>query len=491
MIPVHNKQFLLTKTEIDQPIFNDWVRIEVDDYELLTHPNLSVTQAKDADTLLIGLGEFYDYRNPENDNDAILSSMARQSDRALILNEYFHLSGENVLIMIIGGEMVIVNDACSQMEVYYDLEFSKIGSQPRLFERFVELSEQTDPDAKAHFESERFKRKKTNIGIDTQHDGIRHLIGNHLLDLKEKKQVRFYPNKGIGSCSVQTSAEKVKEILTGYLHSLANRGTTALPVTAGIDSRVILTCALDAKVPNLEFYTIKFPWMDDDHNDMVIPKRIAKKLGIKLDIYDISEEPLLEVKEFNESLTLHNTQFDLSTVKVLKKFGDRGVTMVDGSIIGTSKNFFGKLINIKGKDLARMSGYANSKFAQKQFDRWLSDSKETFKKFGYHILDMFFWEDRASNWMLTVKSKFLLVCNYYSIFNSRALFEATLMTKRRFRDAQDHKIFNHILSHAENDLKDIPINPSIKKKVMLLGKKLGIYYIYRNLAIKLGILKFR
>ena len=490
MIVPHNKQFFLSKAVVQNSYFDEWKHIEIGSYHLYAHPNLSCIKASKATNTLIGLGNFYDYRNPSDSNEDVVNKLCSGNKDELFSN-YAHLSGENVLIFSTPENMILINDACAQMEVYYSENFSILGSQPKLLERFNPLSKRTDEIASEHFQSENFKRKKTNVGIETYFEGISHLIGNHYLDINQKKQVRFYPNKKIAKTSVEESGELVRSILTGYLKSIANRGPVALPVTAGIDSRVILTCALDAKISNLEFFTIKFSWMDDTHNDLVIPKQIAKKLGFRLDIYDISEKETPDVPEFDESLTLHNKLFDTSTMHVLRSFGDRNVSMVDGSIIGTGKNFFGKLLNIQPRDLARMSGYPNSRFAIKQFQNWLTESKEAFKKNGYHTLDMFFWEDRASNWMLTVKSKFLMVCNYYSIFNSRQLFESMLMTKRKYRDAQDNKIFNYILENTDNDLNDIPINPSIKKQIMLLGKKTGIYYVYRNLMIKLGLLKFK
>ena len=491
MIEIHNKQFLLTKTVVENPFFDRWNTFSFGEYQLITHPNLGVSLVEDQVDQLIILGNIYDYRSPELSNQKVAESLFSFKGFPPILKEYSETSGENVLLFNKNGSLFLANDACAQMEVFYTSDFTIMGSQPKLMERVVKIRKRTDPIAKAHFDTDLFRRKKTNIGIETQYEGVDHLIGNHYIDLQEKRQKRFYPNQKLDIISTKESAEKTRGILTGYLKSIANRSKVALPVTAGIDSRVILTCALDANIKNLEFFTIKFPWMDEDHNDIVISKRIAGKLNLKLDIYDISKKESPDVPEFDESLSLHNKRFDLSTMYVLKQFGDRNVTVVDGSIIGVTKNFFGKLLNITGKNLARISGYPNSEFAKKQFNRWLKESKKLFKRNRYHTLDMFFWEDRASNWMLTVKTKFLMVSNYYSIFNSRKLFETMLMTERKYRDAQDHKIFNHILANTENDLTDIPINPSIKKKIMLLGKKLGLYYFYRNVMIKTGLLKFK
>ncbi len=492
MVEIHNKQFLFAKAEVKNPFFEHWNTKKIGEYTLYSHANLSVALGKEqGDDRLLLLGNCYDYRYPDYSNQQIADHLGSIDSWHELLKEYSETSGENVLLFTKGSQIFLANDACSQMEVFYNQDVSLVASQPKLMERIVPLEEVTDLIARKHFDSQVFKNKKTNIGIETQFIGINHLIGNHYLDFEQRSQKRFYPNQKLSRISVAESAEKTKKILTGYLKSIANRSKVALPVTAGIDSRVILTCALDANIKNLEFFTIKFPWMTDTHNDLVISRMIAKRLNFQLDIYDISTTKPPVVPEFDESLTLHNTQFDTSTIHVLKQFGDRNVTVVDGSIIGVTKNFFGKLIRISGRNLARMAGYPNSEFAIRQFDRWLSKSKEIFDKHGFHTLDMFFWEDRASNWMLTVKTKFLLVSNYYSIFNSRALFESMLMTKRKYRDAQDHKIFNYILENAQHDLTNIPINPSIKKKIMLLGKKTGLYFLYRNIMIKLGILKFK
>jgi hypothetical protein len=154
------------------------------------------------------------------------------------------------------------------------------------------------------------------------------------------------------------------------------------------------------------------------------------------------------------------------------------------------KNFYGWLLLANGKDLARLSGYPNDPYAEKIFHDWMHETPG-FREHGFHNLDMFFWEDRAMNWAVGAKNTFQMVANYTTVFNSRLFFDTLLGTARRHRDAQLHHIFLSLLRQSEVVTKNIPINPTRRKGQIKKLKQLGLYWIYRNIAIKTGYLKFK
>lgn len=492
MIEAHNKQFLLSKTEVTHPFFSSWSKSVFGEYTLLTHPNLEVNEHHKEGNQLISLGHLYHYAHPEwstqEIGEAILSSCNLKSS----LKTYSETSGESVLLLSIDNQPIIVNDACAQMEVYYTSDCTLVGSQPKLMERVRGLEKVKDSISIEHFESIEFKKKQVFSSSRTFFKELYHLGANHYLNLQNQQYIRFYPYQRLPKLSIEKCANKTKEILTGYLKAAASRRTIAVPITAGIDSRVLVTCCLNAGIENVEFFVIQFPWMDDKDADLIQSAKIAQRLGITLKKYRVNEaENIVNESAFRDSLTLSDHRFNAMALDILRNFENRNITIVDGSIIGVGKNFFGRLLSITGKDLARISGYPKSNYATNIFNDWLTKSTPVFKKNGYHTLDMFFWEDRASNWMAKTKSKFLLVSDYYSAFNSRILFETLLSTKRRYRDSQKHLIFKHILDHSGLNYSDIAINPSFRKKLILLLKDLGIYYIYRNIGIKLGLINFK
>ena len=232
--------------------------------------------------------------------------------------------------------------------------------------------------------------------------------------------------------------------------------------------------------------------MASNHPDMVIAHKVSERLSIDLEVVNL-EDKLGDdhSKVFDQSLSLHDPAFNSIVNHAFGYFGRKEVSIIDGSIIGVVKNFFGYLWFISGKDLARIAGYPKSQYAKEVFSGWLAEIIKLKKRFGHSILDMFFWEDRAGNWAAKGKSKFLIVCNHISVFNSRKLFDTMLRTKRKNRDAQNHKIFQHILSNSELPLHDIPINPTPRKKIIRLFKIVGLYPLYRNIAIKTGLLNFK
>ncbi|GAB4247540.1 MAG: hypothetical protein Tsb0034_26790 [Ekhidna sp.] len=495
MIPAHNKQFLLTKEPLSDPFFDDWKKIDIGGYRLYAQRNLKVSEVQHEGVSLIALGNIYDYRYPELSIAQIAKRIAQGRDLGKIIEEYSESCGESVLIIELNNQLYLLNDACAQMEVYYTTDFQVFGSQPKLIEKVATLDLDRSPRALKHYSSHAFKKKKTLVFNKTPFKNLLHLTPNHCLDISKKMVFRFHPTKHLENHSLQIVAEKVEAILAGYLKSMVNRGEIVLPITGGIDSRTILVCALKhlstEELKRVRYFIIELPWMKDDHPDLHIAKQIAERLNLDLEIrkLDKGSKPTNDLV-FDESLTLHDSAFNPIANHAFGHYGSKDTTVVDGSIIGVVKNFYGQLLAPNARDIARITGYPKSAYAINAIRSWLKQSKKLFDSLGYHLLDMLFWEERAGNWAARSKSKFLMVCNHVSIFNSRRLFDTMLNTKRKYRDAQMHKIFDSILANAELPIHDIPINPTPKKKLIILAKKTGLYPLYRNLAIKSGLLKF-
>jgi hypothetical protein len=109
---------------------------------------------------------------------------------------------------------------------------------------------------------------------------------------------------------------------------------------------------------------------------------------------------------------------------------------------------------------------------------------------GYHVLDMFYWEEKMGNWAAKAKTEAnALGQNLISPFNSTELLTILLCTRRSHRDSHKNKLYNRIAELMEPKAIGIPINPCRKQKVITTMKALRIYNLYRYLGVKLQLLK--
>jgi hypothetical protein len=113
----------------------------------------------------------------------------------------------------------------------------------------------------------------------TAHEGIERLLPNHVLDLRDWSQKRYWPLETVERTqSPESSLEEISQIIRIQLEALINGPKkVAQALTAGHETRVMLACArpyLDA----IEFVTLEGDTPRAD--DTVISKRIAHDLGL-------------------------------------------------------------------------------------------------------------------------------------------------------------------------------------------------------------------
>lgn len=472
----YRKQFILTKAK-DPDL--SWESKAIGDYMLFIHPELESEHIEKTGLELYLLGFIYDYRQPELSNSEILKALSQTGTFEELVNDLAHYSGHFILIYHSGNNLRILNDAGAQKEVYYDQDFASAGSTPKIIGRSVQTHPHSSSDAVSFYSSPKFQKRKEYIGNTTHLGNIRHLIANHYIDLSNKRVIRYFPVRPIKPLSIREASGIAREMLSGFIKAASLRKKLSMGVTGGYDSRTLFLASTDV---DCKYYVSKLDHMSDDHYDITVPTLLTEAFNRDFKVIrDRKDLDTDEKRMMDESIDYP---------RYPKKLGEffNGHIIINGSLSEIARNVFEYHRNVSGKDLAYLYGYMNEGFVEKEYQKWLDNSKQYFNSYGYNTLDMFYWEERMSNWAAKGKTEMSsLGREVYSPYSSHFLIESLLSTPRRQRDRQKNKLYMLLIKEFSPETSHIPVNPNSKTKMQKLMKTLGIYDLVQKIRLKLRL----
>ncbi|WP_299678970.1 hypothetical protein [uncultured Dokdonia sp.] len=468
-----NKQFTLKKEATDSD--SNCSTIKINDYYLSFNTNLNYTHAQDTDFSLYLLGNLFDYNDTKASNQDLLNILIEQTNKEdffKVLDGYY---GEYVIIYVRNNEFILLNDCCAQKEVYYTDTYSMVGSQIQLLS--IEADFQKEHP---YYSSNLFKKKKLHVGTSTSHPNIKHLAPNHYIDILHKKTIRFFPRKKIAPQSTHSVAQKAAKMLKGYITAIANRHEIVLPVTGGFDSRVLFLSSLHI---NCTYFVSQHQDMNNGHYDIKIAQKLTR----------IFDKHLHIIKDSNQNTeTLNTNRIDNPRATSFPKLVNNKV-LINGNISEIARNYFNYIHPVTAKKLTLLNGYSDNSYVIKNYKEWLLKNKETFKKYGYHTLDMFYWEEKMGNWTAKAKTEaHAMSIELMSPFNSRELLSLLLSTKRKDRDKFTSILYKKIIENlvdTHEEINSIPTNPDFERKRALFLKKLRLFKLFDAARLQLRILK--
>jgi len=273
------KQFLLTGRKIDVP--SGWTRTRCADRYLYKAPELPVTRierpGKDplATRVDFILGWFvYEGEAYPTEHDECLQT----SDS--LENVYRRMTGRFIIISIDRGQYRCLSDPGGLLSVVYRTSEGDIGSTPRALELAAPI--ETDEEIRDAF---------------TRHDGtvwyafgvtpfacINRLLPATILQMPSGKTASIADETGSVS-SAQQSVEYLFDHSRNFISALSERGTLECHLTAGWDSRMVLSAAINTSA-NIDYLTYATPGPTGSI-DCQISRLIAQKFSLDHDEIDL------------------------------------------------------------------------------------------------------------------------------------------------------------------------------------------------------------
>lgn len=152
---------------------------------------------------------------------------------------------EYVLIYKHDNKLFLFNDACTQREIYYDINFEAFGIQPKIVSKIKSPQRYTDNEAIKYYDSNSFNEKCFFINNTTNVKNIKHLLANHYINITTKKVKIFFPVLKKQQLPLDEVAEKASLILKGFVKAISLRHDIIMPVTGGYDSRILFLTSND------------------------------------------------------------------------------------------------------------------------------------------------------------------------------------------------------------------------------------------------------
>ena len=196
--------------------------------------------------------------------------------------------------------------------------------------------------------SEKSKRIKKNatdshvLPYDlSMYDEVKYVLPNHYLNISKRKIKRFYPTGDIINYrDINGTISKSSIIISEALEAYLKKYNLAVGLTSGMDSRLILSF-LKEDIDKVKFFTFKRFDINNETDDIKIPKKIAEKY--KLDYLTLIESSTMNsnMDLFKEKLGYMVNSLELRNASIYSNSDIRDYYSIDGNILLLAKSSFG------------------------------------------------------------------------------------------------------------------------------------------------------
>ena len=484
------RQFLLSSMKCQDLAV--WKIYEFGNLFLYVHPECGLKIAKDTNSHIVLIGYFFDPERPDVSEEQLLQIFAGASSEMDISELLYPLVGRFVLLINDKDKTYIFNDACGLKTVYYtniDDNFNA-ASQPNLLKLVTSL----EPGLryKNYVDSKYVRLNKEHYlpcGISL-YDSVEQLMPNHYIEIGRQGQKRFWPNRKLPVRSVDEVVGTFSELLKKTMNTANSRFKLGLPLTAGLDSRLLLSACAEIK-DDINCYTLLYRDLSKESPDVRIPSQITSQLGLKYDTIDcrnVENTEFLSIYEENSDMA-HIDDWGRIAAGMYQKY-DSNLVAVKGNCVEIGRCFYyGNCVhpkNITPEYLMELENLWKSfDFISAHLAKWHANLTTIQSKLGYNELDLFYWEHRIGSWQAQSQLEWDIVQEAFTPFNNRKLIDLMLSVPCKQRIEPDFLLFKNTIRKLWPETLNFPINPKsffdkLRNSLKKLLKGMGIYIYIRK-----------
>ena len=472
-----SKQYILLPTA-KSCAFAHWQPVSLGEFTL--HSNLETTVVQKDETKLVLLGYAIHIEHTDWNEQQILAHCPEDQAE---LEEYIKdLAGNFLILSHHPNSFLAYADAAAVLKLYYlkdDNGILAAASDPKVLLAHFDVTLLKDEKALEYFNSEAFAKHPVYLGDKTRFENIKQLLPNHFMNFRSGEALRYFPTEPFSLKDVDEVALELKSILKRIVKAYKLRFSLKIGLTAGWDSRMVLAATKEVDVST---YTFQRKGMKETATDIKIARKLAQKFNIKHSLLPLFKDERKSVQaDLLDAFDLIEKQRVKRLAAGFTQFNERDLTLV-GTVSEICKNYYDSVPITDGRSLAQASHYPLMDYVVEHFEEKFQELKEVSEKTGYDLRDLAHWEQDISNFAAQSTFQTMQVVNTLSPFNCRRLIELCLRVDRQFRDKQRHELYKRYMLQAWPELLSIPVNPSLKRKLIVLGKNLGLYPIYKRLS---------
>ena len=416
----------------------------------------------------------------------ILKEIATSDTIDGIFDILYKLSGRFVILIKEKERWLFFGDASGMRKLYYYHADNNLyaASDPLFFKEYTELK--PSEGYEEFFTSDYYlKHPEYYLPINcTLFKDVYRLVPNHYYDSLRREQIRFYPFQDRVEVDYDWALSEFSRILTNTISEASRRYKLAMPLTAGFDSRLLLSASKKV-INDLYFYTLKYRDLKNTSADIRIPSRILHELDLKHNVIDCSMEPDKElIARYNANTYLaHRIDWGKIVCNMVGQYPEDFVALK-----GTGAELGRKALRRMAitDDMLKQDPFVLMEDDWLEFDvfkdsylRWFEKTYDYARSFGYDIVDLYYWEHRLGSWQAQSQLEWDFVQEELSPFNNRMLLDLMLKVDIKHRGAPKFEFFVKAIELNWPFLMKFPINPpSFKYRLRLLLKgilkKMGV-----------------
>jgi len=280
------------------------------------------------------------------------------------------------------------------------------------------------------------------------------------------------------------AAERCTVMIRGYMESIINRYQIMLPVTAGGDSRTLMS-ATKGLSDRVLYYVNREKGMSDKSLDIRVPKKLFKNLGMDFHTVHIPShiDPSFE-KVYFENNPHATSTFLPHIYNYYLHFSDR--VNIPGNIASAAwgvNQLSRRRITIE--KLIRYNGVQRSDFVRDYYEQWMKNCHELCKANNLNVINLFYWEERLSNWGNQITQDKDIAQEEFNPYNSRLFNELFLSVPLKYYNEPDKQMHKHIIRSLWPELLQYQFNPTIRTKSQLLLAYLGLFSMTSKLYFRI------
>jgi hypothetical protein len=444
--------------------------VNFDELIIYSHPSLNVSIVENGSIQLALIGYVINPLYPNESNGDIIAKLANICTTIdEFLKEVQVLSGRYVMLFKNATSFIVTGDTCHLRQMYYGFpdESFFLTSSPRLFLDVFNFEPQISKEKMAFLNKPLFFQKESTwYGDEYIDDRLKKILPNHYLDLNKKEKKRI-PIIRASYSNEEQIIEYASLILRNTLYALTNRYKVMQPLTAGLDSRILLAASRSIK-EKIQFYV--FDLFVKNAPDIWVPDHLNKKLNLNLkivkpgdlrsDFLDVYKKEHLFPRILPKTAHLqyhYDSKYSPDTINV------------NGNCAEITRLVYGYTTKKISLDmLLTFSKYQGKiPYFNEQSEKWFIDAGPYAEEYGISLMDLFYWEHRIGNWHALWPFEQDIAMEEISPFNNRSLINALFQVKPKRRRSPNYPFFYKLTEHLWKDVLSEPVNPGgyIKKVI--------------------------
>lgn len=484
-VPTFNNQYLISKKEMACPI-DGWHTVSLGKNKLFHSPHLNLYKTNNNGVSIFLLGFAIHVLHPDWNEQEIVEAFPDEQNA--LLDYLDHLCGIHLIIVQKEGMTRLYNDAAGVMKMFYlreNGEISAIASDPKVLETSFTLTRDSREEVKAFYHSDFFLNTGIRLGSQTQFTNVEQVLPNHTISLENGQIIRYFPRQQKDVITIEEALDNTHHYFSNVISAAHRRFTIKCSMTAGWDSRMVLAMTKEYH-KDIQYYTFMLPSFSPNHEDVKIPKRMSRALGLN---HEFSSKAIqldeTSLKNLKNSFTLLETENIDTYLGGFAKYAEENNALLVGTVSEICKNYYDNVTINDGASFAKAAHFPVVPYTIAYFEKKLTELKEIQEKFNYDLRDIAHWEQDITNFAAKRTLYLFSFVRAFSPFNARIILKTILSVPREMRDKQQHEFYRQYLERFYPELLNFPVNPSLKQQLIRLGKKMGIYSAYKKLSTQL------